>query len=75
MYNEFIYKNFNQIFKSSNQLELDKIQNIVEAINNKEGEIKFYTEADFKERHLILKKMLKMKLLTLIAFYQKVLHL
>ena len=29
-----------KIFKSSNQQELDKIQNIVEAINNKEKETK-----------------------------------
>ena len=33
-------RTFSKIFKSSNQQELDKIQNIVEAINNKENEIK-----------------------------------
>ena len=55
MYNEFIYKNFSKIFKSSNQQELDKIQNTIEAINNKENDIKSLSEADFKKRHLILK--------------------
>ena len=49
-------RTFSKIFKSSNQLELDKIQNIVEAINNKEGEIKSYTEADFKEKTFNFKK-------------------
>ena len=33
-------RTFNKIFKSSNQQELDKIQNIVQAINSKEEEIK-----------------------------------
>ena len=32
-------QNFSKIFKSSNQQELDKIQNIILAINDKEGEI------------------------------------
>ena len=40
-------RTFSKIFKSSNQQELDKIQNIIEAINNKENEIKSLTEADF----------------------------
>ena len=31
-------RTFSKIFKSSNQQELDKIQNIIEAINNKENE-------------------------------------
>ena len=35
-------RTFSKIFKSSNQQELDKIQNIVLAINNKEKEIKFF---------------------------------
>jgi preprotein translocase subunit SecA len=43
-------RTFSKIFKSSNQQELDKIQNIVEAINNKEQEIKSLNEADFKEK-------------------------
>ena len=43
-------RTFSKIFKSSNQQELDKIQNIIEAINNKENDIKSLTEADFKEK-------------------------
>ena len=43
-------RTFSKIFKSSNQQELDKIQNIVEAINNKEKEIMSLNEADFKEK-------------------------
>ena len=49
-------RTFSKIFKSSNQQELDKIQNLIEAINNKENEVKSLTEADFRKRHLILKK-------------------
>ena len=49
-------RTFSKIFKSSNQQELDKIQNIVEAINNKEKETKSLTEADFKEKTNIFKK-------------------
>ncbi len=49
-------RTFSKIFKSSNQQELDKIQNIIEAINNKENEIKSLTEADFKEKTFNLKK-------------------
>ena len=48
-------RTFSKIFKSSNQQELDKIQNIIEAINSKEKEVKTLSEADFKEKHLILK--------------------
>ena len=49
-------RTFSKIFKSSNQQELDKIQNIIEAINNKENEIKSFTEADFKEKTFNFKK-------------------
>ena len=49
-------RTFSKIFKSSNQQELDKIQNIVEAINNKENEIMSLTEADFKEKTFNFKK-------------------
>ena len=49
-------RTFSKIFKSSNQQELDKIQNIVGAINNKENEIKSLTEADFKEKTYNFKK-------------------
>ena len=53
-------RTFSKIFKSSNQQELDKIQNLVEAINNKENDVKTLSEADFKrKRHLILKKCSK----------------
>ena len=43
-------RTFSKIFKSSNQQELDNIQNIVEAINLKENEIKSLSEGDFKEK-------------------------
>ena len=49
-------RTFSKIFKSSNQQELDKIQNIIEAINNKENIIKSLTEADFKEKTFNFKK-------------------
>ena len=49
-------RTFSKIFKSSNQQELDKIQNIIEAINNKENEISSLTEADFKEKTFNFKK-------------------
>ena len=49
-------RTFSKIFKSSNQQELDKIRNIIEAINNKEDEIKSLTEADFKEKTFNFKK-------------------
>ena len=49
-------RTFSKIFKSSNQQELDKIQNIIEAINNKENEIRSLKEADFKEKTFNFKK-------------------
>ena len=49
-------RTFSKIFKSSNQQELDKVRNIIEAINNKEAELKSYSESDFKEKTAILKK-------------------
>ncbi len=49
-------RTFSKIFKSSNQQELDKIQNIVEAVNNKENDIKSLSEADFKEKTFNYKK-------------------
>ena len=54
-------RTFSKIFKSSNQQELDKIQNLIEAINNKENDIKSLTEADIKEKTFNFKKMLKME--------------
>ena len=49
-------RTFSKIFKSSNQLELDKIQNIVQAINDKEEEIKTLSEGDIKEKTFNFKK-------------------
>ena len=47
MYNNLFTRTFSKIFKSSNQQELDKIQNLVEAINLKESETKSLSENDF----------------------------
>ena len=52
-------RTFSKIFKSSNQQELDRIQNIILAINSKEKEIKSLTESDFKEKTANLKKSSK----------------
>ena len=49
-------RTFSKIFKSSNQQELDKIQNIILAINNKENEVKSLSESDIKEKTFNLKK-------------------
>ena len=49
-------RTFSKIFKSSNQQELDKIKNIIDAVNNKEKEISALTEADFKEKTFNFKK-------------------
>ena len=49
-------RTFSKIFKSSNQQELDRIQNIILAINNKEGEIKSLSEGDIKEKTFNFKK-------------------
>ena len=43
-------RTFSKIFRSSNQQELDRLKNIVLAINNKEDEIKSLSESDFKEK-------------------------
>ena len=67
-------RTFSKIFKSSNQQELDKLKNLIEAINNKEHTIKSLTEGDFKEKTFNFKKMLKMEPLILIKSFQKVLH-
>ena len=52
----FFTRTFSKIFKSSNQQELDKIQNIILAINNKEGEIRSLNESDIKEKTTNFKK-------------------
>ena len=49
-------RTFSKIFKSSNQQELDKIQNIIALINSKEDEIKSLTESEFKEKTANFKK-------------------
>ena len=49
-------RTFSKIFKSSNQQELDKIQNIISAINSKENQIKSISEGDIKERTFNFKK-------------------
>ena len=49
-------RTFSKIFKSSNQQELDKIQNFIEAINNKESDISALSESDFKEKTANFKK-------------------
>ena len=46
-------RTFSKIFKSSNQQELDKIQNIILAINNKENEINLFLRGELKKKHLI----------------------
>ena len=49
-------RTFSKIFKSSNQQELDKIQNLILAISDKESEIKSLTESSFKEKTANFKK-------------------
>ncbi len=49
-------RTFSKIFKSSNQQELDKIQNLILAINNKENEIKSLSESQIKEKTANFKK-------------------
>jgi preprotein translocase subunit SecA len=52
----FFSRTFSKIFKSSNQQELDKLKNIIQAINIKENEIKTLSEGGIKEKTLNLKK-------------------
>ncbi|MDC0938082.1 hypothetical protein OAR56_03685 [Pelagibacteraceae bacterium] len=49
-------RTFSKIFKSSNQQELDNLQNLILAINNKENEIQSLSEADIRERTFNFKK-------------------
>ena len=49
-------RTFSKIFKSSNQQELDKIRNLILAINNKESEIQSLSDTDFKEKTSNFKK-------------------
>ena len=55
-------RTFSKIFKSSNQQELDKIQNLILAINDQENDTKRLSESEIKEKTAILKKMFKMVL-------------
>ena len=48
-------RTFSKIFKSSNQQELDKLKNIISAINDKENECQSLSESDFKEKTSSLK--------------------
>ena len=43
-------RTFSKIFKSSNQQELDNIQNIILAINNKEKEIQSLSDGEIREK-------------------------
>jgi preprotein translocase subunit SecA len=52
-------RTFSKIFKSSNQQELDKIQSLIVAINDKENEIKSLSEGDIKEKTFNFKKNLQ----------------
>ena len=52
-------RTFSKIFKSSNQQELDNIQNLIEAINNKEDAIQSLSEGDIKEKTFNFKKHIK----------------
>jgi preprotein translocase subunit SecA len=49
-------RTFSKIFKSSNQQELDKIQNIILAVNNKEKEIQSLSDGEIKEKTFNLQK-------------------
>ena len=46
-------RTFTKIFKSSNQQELDKVQNLVIAINNKENDIKSLSKVRLKRKRQI----------------------
>ncbi len=49
-------RTFSKIFKNSNQQELEKLKNIITAINDKENEYQSLSESDFKEKTAKLKK-------------------
>ena len=49
-------RTFSKIFKSANQQELDRIQNIVQAINSKENEISSLSDGDIREKTFNFKK-------------------
>ena len=43
-------RTFSKIFKSSNQQELDKLKNLISAINSKENLIKSLSDGEIKEK-------------------------
>ncbi len=49
-------RTFSKIFKNSNQQELDKVKNLILAINDRENEFKTISESDFKEKTEKFKK-------------------
>ena len=49
-------RTFSKIFKSSNQQELDKIKNLISAINDKENEVKSLSESEIQEKTASFKK-------------------
>ena len=49
-------RTFSKIFKSSNQVELEKTKNLILAINSKEQSVKSLTDAEFKEKTKNLKR-------------------
>ena len=49
-------RTLSKLFKSSNQQELDKIQSLINEINNKESEIKSFTQSDFIEKTALFKE-------------------
>ena len=55
-------RTFSKIFKSSNQQELDKLQNLILAINDQETKVSTLRETDFIEKTNSFKKMSKMVL-------------
>ena len=51
---------FSKLFKISNQLELDKVKNLILAINNKGMKLSAYLKAILRKKQQTLKKMFKM---------------
>ena len=52
-------RTFSKLFKSSNQQELDKTKNLIQAINDKEQSVKSLSDSEFKEKTENLKRSLK----------------
>ena len=52
-------RTLSKIFKSANQQELDKVKNLILAINNKEESVKALEDGEFKEKTLNLKQLVK----------------